>query len=118
MKYKFIVDFKDKEEILMGEVDAENLEGAKKKVMDELDKGITIIDKEDELDSVRRRLTDILEEISIGEFVDFAFSWLGEERIWEMIKDSINDYPEVEELEEEIKKLEEGGYKDRKRNGK
>jgi hypothetical protein len=64
------------------------------------------------MEDIKEKLLEKLrEDTSNEEFMVFAFEWLGEEYIMELLKESIEGYDDLEVLENSLKGLERGDYK-------
>ncbi len=55
-------------------------------------------------------LKELRENTTNTEFLNFAFGWLGEEFIMELLEESINNYEDLEGLEDSLKGLRDGNY--------
>ena len=69
------------------------------------------MDKEKELEKVSEKLIEKLRENTTNdEFLNFAFHWLGEDFIMELLENSINSYEDLEVLKDSLKSLERGDF--------
>ncbi len=67
--------------------------------------------KEEQLEKTKEELINFLrEETTNEEFLNFAFAWLGEEFIMDLVEDGINGCEALEDLKQDIIALKKGEY--------
>jgi len=60
------------------------------------------------LELLQDKIIKLLREVDEKTFMDFAIEWLGEERIFDEVKESIQDYNNKVILEDAYKQLKKG----------
>lgn len=61
--------------------------------------------KKTSLEKLQEKLIDRLGKVSEEKFIDFAIGWLGIDAIFDLTRESIEDYDDIEVLEDALKQL-------------
>ncbi len=61
--------------------------------------------KKTSLEELQEKLIDRLRKVSEKKFIDFAAGWIGIDAVFDLVKESIEDYDDIEVLEDALKQL-------------